>query len=77
MSRKNTYSTALIESFYNTGKPVALVCHSHGALHRVTYNGSPIAESKHAAGFANDEDAAVRLTNVVPFLVEDELKWPT
>src|SRR5277367_3730855 len=30
-------SIALIESFYYSGKPIALICHSSGALHRVTY----------------------------------------
>jgi putative intracellular protease/amidase len=30
-------SIALIEAFYNSGKPVALVCHSPGVLRHVTY----------------------------------------
>jgi putative intracellular protease/amidase len=67
-------SIALIESFYNSGKPVALVCHSPGVLHRVTYKGAPIVKGKRVTGFANSEEEAVGLTNVVPFLVEDELK---
>lgn len=67
-------SIALIESFYSSGKPVALVCHSPGVLHRVTYKGEPIVKGKRVTGFTNDEEEAVRLTNVVPFLVEDELK---
>jgi putative intracellular protease/amidase len=71
---ENTDSIALIESFYNSGKPVALVCHSPGALHRVKYKGAPIVKGKRVTGFTNGEEAAVNLTNVVPFLVEDELK---
>ena len=67
-------SIALIESFYNSGKPVALVCHSPGVLHRVTYEGAPIVKGKRVTGFTNSEEEAVQLTNVVPFLVEDELK---
>lgn len=67
-------SINLIESFYNTGKPVALVCHSPGVLHRVTYKGAPIVKGKRVTGFANSEEEEVHLTNVVPFLVEDELK---
>ncbi len=66
-------SISLIESFYNSGKPVALVCHSPGVLHRVTYKGEPLVKGKHVTGFTNGEEAAVQLTNVVPFLVEDEL----
>jgi len=71
---ESTDSIALIESFYNSGKPVALVCHSPGVLHRVTYKGAPIVKGKRVTGFTNTEEEEVHLTNVVPFLVEDELK---
>jgi putative intracellular protease/amidase len=42
---ESTDSIALIESFYNSGKPVALVCHSPGVLHRVTYKGALLCRS--------------------------------
>lgn len=71
---ENPVSIALIESFYNAGKPVALVCHSPGVLRHVTYKGAPIVKGKRVTGFANSEEEAVHLTKVVPFLVEDELK---
>jgi putative intracellular protease/amidase len=67
-------SIALIESFYDSGKPVALVCHAPGALHRVMHEGEPLVRGKRITGFANTEEEEVQLTNVVPFLVEDELK---
>jgi putative intracellular protease/amidase len=67
-------SIALIESFYNSGKPVALVCHSPGVLHRVKYKGEPIVKGTRVTGFTNGEEEEVHLTQVVPFLVEDELK---
>jgi putative intracellular protease/amidase len=67
-------SIALIESFYNSGKPVAAVCHAPGVLHRVTYKGAPIVNGKRVTGFTNTEEEEVQLTKVVPFLVEDELK---
>jgi putative intracellular protease/amidase len=70
----NPDSIALIESFYNSGKPVAAVCHSPGVLHRVTYKGAPIVKGKRVTGFTDGEEEAVQLTRVVPFLVEDELK---
>jgi putative intracellular protease/amidase len=70
----NTDSIALIESFYNSGKPVAAVCHAPAVLHRVTYEGAPIVKGKRVTGFANSEEEAVQLTKVVPFLVENELK---
>ena len=70
----NANSIALIESFYNSGKPVAAVCHAPGVLHRVTYKGAPLVKGKRVTGFTNGEEEAVHLTKVVPFLVEDELK---
>jgi len=68
-------SIALIESFVAAGKPVALVCHAPGVLRHVTApNGKPLVDGKKVTGFANSEEAAVGLTDVVPFLAEDELK---
>jgi len=67
-------SIALIEAFYSSGKPVAAVCHAPGVLHRVQVQGQPIVKGKRVTGFTNDEEEAVHLTKVVPFLVEDELK---
>src|SRR5579862_4560937 len=66
-------SIALLESFYNSGKPIALVCHSPGVLRHVTYQSAPLVKGKHVAGFTNGEEEAMQLTHVVPFLVEDEL----
>ena len=66
-------SIALLESFYNSGKPIALVCHSPGVLRHVKYKGEPLVKGKRVTGFTNGEEAAVGLTKVVPFLVEDEL----
>ena len=67
-------SIALIESFYNSGKPVAFVCHAPGVLRHVTYKGEPLVKGKRVSGFTNEEEEEVQLTKVVPFLVEDELK---
>jgi putative intracellular protease/amidase len=66
-------SIALLEEFYNSGKPIALVCHSPGVLRHVKYQGEPLVKGKHVTGFTNGEESAVGLTDVVPFLVEDEL----
>ncbi|MBW9051066.1 type 1 glutamine amidotransferase domain-containing protein [Rhizobium mesosinicum] len=67
-------SIKLIEDFYNAGKPVGAVCHAPAVLHRVEINGQPLVKGKRVSGFTNTEEEAVHLTNVVPFLVEDELK---
>lgn len=66
-------SKALIESFYNSGKLVAFVCHAPGVLRHVTYKGEPLVKGKHVTGFTNGEEEEVKLTHVVPFLVEDEM----
>jgi putative intracellular protease/amidase len=66
-------SIALLESFYDSGKPIALVCHSPGVLRHVTSNGAPLVKGKRVTGFTNQEEEEVHLTHVVPFLVEDEL----
>jgi putative intracellular protease/amidase len=66
-------SIALLESFYNAGKPIALVCHSPGVLRHVAYKGEPLVKGKRVTGFTNGEEEEVQLTKVVPFLVEDEL----
>jgi putative intracellular protease/amidase len=66
-------SIALLESFYNSSKPIALVCHSPGVLRHVTYQGEPLVKGKRVTGFTNGEEEEVQLTHVVPFLVEDEL----
>jgi putative intracellular protease/amidase len=66
-------SIALLESFYSSGKPIALVCHAPGVLRHVKYKGEPLVKQKHVTAFTNGEEEAVGLTKVVPFLVEDEL----
>ena len=68
-------SRALIESTLAAGKPVAAVCHAPGVLRHVQGpEGQPLVKGKRVTGFANSEEAAVGLTGVVPFLVEDMLK---
>jgi putative intracellular protease/amidase len=72
---EDSRSIALLESFVAAGKPVALVCHAPGALRHVRApDGRPLVAGKKVTGFTNGEEAAVGLTEVVPFLVEDELK---
>ncbi|UOG76464.1 type 1 glutamine amidotransferase domain-containing protein [Hymenobacter tibetensis] len=71
-------SIALLETMYAAGKPVAAVCHAPGVLRHVKApNGSLLVAGKDVTGFTNTEEAAVQLTDIVPFLVEDELKKAT
>jgi putative intracellular protease/amidase len=68
-------SIAVIEKTLAAGKPVAAVCHAPGVLRHVKgADGKPLVAGKSVTGFSNTEEAAVGLTEVVPFLVEDMLK---
>ena len=67
-------SIALTGSMAAAGKVVCAVCHAPGVLRHVkAANGSPLVQGKNVTGFANTEEAAVQLTDIVPFLVEDML----
>ncbi len=70
----DTNSIAIIEKFNAQSKPIAFVCHAPAALKNVKNNdGTPLVKGKNVTGFTNTEEAAVGLTDVVPFLVEDML----
>ena len=72
---EDRHSIALIEAFIAANKPVALVCHAPGVLRHVkSADGRPLVAGKKVSGFTNTEEEGVGLTDVVPFLVEDELK---
>lgn len=68
-------SISLIETMYASGKPVAAVCHAPAVLCNANAkDGAPLIKGKSVTGFSNTEEDAVQLTDVVPFLLEDELK---
>lgn len=67
-------SIQLIENFIQAGKPVAAVCHAPAALKNVKIDGAPLVEGKKVTGFSNSEEEAMNLSDIVPFLLEDELK---
>lgn len=68
-------SIALIERAVGMGKPVAAVCHAPAVLRHVRdTTGQPLVSGKRVTGFSNTEEAAVGLTDVVPFLVEEMLR---
>lgn len=67
-------SIALIETMLADGKPVASVCHAPAVFrHPKSIDGTSVVNGKSVTGFTNTEEAAVGLTDVVPFLVEDML----
>lgn len=70
----NRESIALIEGFLTAHKAVATVCHATAALLNVkNSDGEFIVKNKAVSGFSNSEEAAVQLTEIVPFLLENEL----
>ena len=67
-------SIALIENFIAAGKPVASVCHAPAVLLKAKGpEGEALVKGKKVTGFSNSEEAAVGLTDVVPYSLEDEL----
>ena len=70
----NQDSINLITEFVKQSKPVAVVCHATSVLLNVKdSNGNAVVKGKKITGFTNSEEDAVQLTNIVPFLLEDEL----
>jgi putative intracellular protease/amidase len=68
-------SAQLIQDFNEAKKPIAFVCHAPAALKNVkNAKGEFLVKGKKVTGFTNEEEEAVQLTKVVPFLVEDMLK---
>lgn len=67
-------SITLIEEFWDSKKPIAAVCHAPAVLlNAKDENGNYLIKGKRVTGFTNSEEEAVKLTDVVPFLLEDEL----
>ena len=72
---EDPHSIRLIETMFGAGKPVGAVCHAPGVFrHARAAAGAPLVRGKSVTGFTNSEEAAVGLTQVVPFLVEDSLR---
>lgn len=71
---ENADSKRLIEAFAAADRPVGAVCHAPAVFrHTKGSDGKPLVSGKRVTGFTNSEEAAVGLTDVVPFLVEDML----
>ena len=60
---------------YERGGVVAAVCHGPAALVDVKLsNGKYLIAGKNLTGFSNEEEEAVQLIQIMPFLLEDALK---
>ncbi len=61
-------------AIYEQGGAVGAVCHGPAALVNVRLpDGKPLVSGRKVATFTNAEEEAVKLTNVVPFLLETKL----
>ncbi len=68
-------SIRLIQAFAASDRPVGAVCHAPAVFRdTIDANGRPLVSRRRVTCFTNSEEAAVGLTDVVPFLVEDMLK---
>jgi putative intracellular protease/amidase len=64
----------LTAAIYEQGGAVGAVCHGPAALVSVRLaNGQPLVAGRKVAAFTNAEEEAVKLTDVVPFLLETKL----
>jgi len=72
---ENRDSIELIEAMSSANKTVAAVCHAPAVFrHTKGPDGSALVEGKSVTGFSNSEEEAVQLTDIVPFLLENELQ---
>jgi putative intracellular protease/amidase/uncharacterized protein YndB with AHSA1/START domain len=65
---------ALLRDCYEGGAVVAAVCHGPAALVNVTLSdGEHLVAGKRLTAFSNDEERAIGMTSIVPFLLADTL----
>lgn len=68
-------SQKVIAEFAGKGKVVAAVCHGPAAFVNVKLEGGKhLLEGKEVTGFSNEEEEVMKLTEAMPFLLEDKLK---
>lgn len=67
--------SALISQFYQSGKPVAAICHGiAGFIGAKDKSGQPMVAGKQVNCFTNDEEKEVGLDETVPFLLESSMR---
>jgi putative intracellular protease/amidase len=65
----------LIKDFYETNRPIAMVCHAPAILRDVKLsNGKYLAEGLNLTGFKDAEDTEIELDKHLLFSLEQELK---
>jgi putative intracellular protease/amidase len=72
---ENKVLADLLQKYDSAGKVIAAVCHGPAGLVRAKRaDGQPLVAGRKLTGFTDDEEAAVGLTEVVPFLLESKLR---
>lgn len=67
-------AASLLSAAWEAGRVIAAVCHGPAALVDVrTADGKPLVAGRRVAGFSDEEERAVGLAEVVPFLLESSL----
>ncbi|RXM38245.1 type 1 glutamine amidotransferase domain-containing protein [Chryseobacterium sp. CH21] len=65
----------IASKIYENGGIVTAVCHGPAGLVNIKLNnGKYLVDGKKINAFTNEEESEVKLTNIVPFLLEDKLK---
>jgi len=71
----DSYVIKLIQEFYSTNRPIAMVCHAPAILRDIKKaNGEYLVKGVSLTGFKNSEDAEIDLHHHLLFSLEDELK---
>ncbi len=71
----NEAIAAIASKIYENGGVVSAVCHGPAGLVNIKLNnGKYLVDGKKVNGFTDEEEEAVKLDKVVPFLLEDKLK---
>jgi len=71
----NTELANIASTIYENGGIVAGVCHGPAGLVNIKLkNGKYLVDGKKINAFTNEEESEVKLTDVVPFLLENKLK---
>lgn len=65
----------IVEYFFNEGKLISAICHGVCALINAKgKDGFSIVKNRNMTSFTNEEEKIVKLQDLVPFSIEDELK---
>lgn len=71
----DSYAIKLIRDFYESDRPIAMVCHAPAILRDVKKtNGEYLVKGLNVTGFKNAEDSEIELLHHLLFSLEDELK---